>query len=57
MLWNFIKDESGQDTIEYSLLLALIAAVAIITLSAVGNNLRELFSKLTLKVGSGGLGH
>ena len=50
MLRNFIKDEDGQDLVEYTILLTLIAAVVLITLSAVGNNLKDLLGKIGAKV-------
>jgi Flp pilus assembly pilin Flp len=54
MLRNFIKDETGQDVIEYSILLALLAAVAIFMVSAVGTNARGIFNKLTTLVQDSG---
>ena len=36
LMTNLLKDESGQDLIEYALIAALIALVAIAALSSVG---------------------
>lgn len=43
---NFINDEQGQDLVEYSLLLVLIAAAAMFALTAIGQSVTQLFSKL-----------
>lgn len=43
---NFLKDESGQDIVEYSLLLVLIAAVAILVLSGLGTSVANIFTKI-----------
>ena len=39
-LWN---DESGQDLVEYALLVAFIALVAVVGVVALGGNIRDLF--------------
>ena len=36
MIRRFIKDEQGQDIVEYSLLLVLIGATALFVLTAMG---------------------
>jgi pilus assembly protein Flp/PilA len=43
----FIKDESGATAIEYGLIAALIAVVAITTLTAVGSKLNDKFSSIS----------
>lgn len=57
MLKNFFKNEEGQGMVEYALILGLIAIVAIVALTSVGDRVKELFSKadnaLNVSVGSG----
>ena len=45
---NLIKNESGVTAIEYALIAALIAVVAIAAFTAVGTNLSTTFSKVAL---------
>lgn len=56
MLKNFFKNEEGQGMVEYALILGLIAIVAILALTSVGNKVKELFNKadnaLNVNVGS-----
>lgn len=40
---NFLRDEEGATAIEYGLIAALIAVVAITAMSAVGENLGDIF--------------
>jgi pilus assembly protein Flp/PilA len=46
LLRNFIKDEEGQDIVEYSLLLVLIGAAAVFVLTAMGTSITAIFSKI-----------
>lgn len=46
MIKQFISDESGQDIVEYSLLLVLIGAAAIFLLTAMGQSISQIFSKI-----------
>lgn len=43
---NFINDESGQGMVEYGLILALIAVVVIGVMSLVGDEVKEIFTKI-----------
>ena len=52
MFRNFIKDESGQDIVEYSLLLVLIGAAALSVLSSMGVSISQIFSKINTKLTS-----
>jgi pilus assembly protein Flp/PilA len=45
-LTTLIADEEGATMVEYGLLLALIAVVALTAILAVGTNLRSLFRSL-----------
>jgi pilus assembly protein Flp/PilA len=49
---RFIKDESGATAIEYGLIAALIAAVIITALTAIGTNLNGTFTTISNKVGA-----
>lgn len=44
---RFIEDDSGQDIVEYSLLLVLIAAACIIVLSLTGKSIVGVFQRIT----------
>ena len=46
MIKQFLKDESGQDIVEYSLLLVLIGAVAVLILTGMGTSITGIFSKI-----------
>lgn len=49
---QFLKDETGQDIVEYSLLLVLIGAAGLFFLSAIGLNITNIFNKLSAKLQS-----
>jgi pilus assembly protein Flp/PilA len=49
---RFLKDESGATAIEYGLIAALIAAVLIGALTAIGTNLNGTFATISTKVSS-----
>jgi Flp pilus assembly pilin Flp len=44
-LTRFLRDEGGQDVVEYSLLLTVIGAIGLMVLTAVGINVERLFTK------------
>lgn len=46
MIKQFLKDESGQDIVEYSLLLVLIGAVAVLILTGMGTSISNIFTKI-----------
>lgn len=51
--WSaFLKDEAGQDIVEYSLLLVLIGASAVFILTAMGANITAIFSKINTRLSS-----
>ena len=52
MLTQFLKDESGQDVVEYSLLLVLIGAAAVFILTTMGASISNIFSKINTKLQS-----
>lgn len=46
MIKQFLKDESGQDIVEYSLLLVLIGAAAVLILTSMGQSINNVFAKI-----------
>ena len=49
---NDSENEEGQTMIEYGLIVALISIVAILTLTTVGGNIRNVFSSIAGKLHS-----
>ncbi|MBP6823019.1 MAG: Flp family type IVb pilin [Acidobacteria bacterium] len=47
---TFVKDEQGQDIVEYSLLLVLIGAAAVFVLTTMGTSISQIFSKINTKL-------
>jgi Flp pilus assembly pilin Flp len=47
---KFFSDESGQDIVEYSLLLVLIGAAALFVLTAMGTSITNIFNKISSKL-------
>ena len=45
-LRNFVRDDEGQDLIEYALLVALIAIAAILTVTRAGNAVKGVFTSV-----------
>ena len=43
MLKKFFKDESGQGMVEYALIIALIAVVVIVAVTALGGGIQDTF--------------
>jgi pilus assembly protein Flp/PilA len=50
MIKQFLKDERGQDIVEYSLLLVLIGAAAVLILTTMGTSITSIFSKIAAKL-------
>jgi Flp pilus assembly pilin Flp len=50
MIQAFLKDEMGQDIVEYSLLLVLIGAAALFVLTSMGTSISEIFSKINSRL-------
>jgi len=42
----FVRDEEGQDLLEYALLVALIALVCVGAITAAGTNVNTIFAKI-----------
>jgi pilus assembly protein Flp/PilA len=47
----FAKDESGQDLLEYALLVALIALVAFGAVTLAGTNVSKIFNNIATQLG------
>ena len=50
VLKNFLADESGQDVVEYSLLLTLIGLTSVFALTVVGLNIVTVFDRTLAKL-------
>jgi pilus assembly protein Flp/PilA len=50
LLARFIRDEEGQDLIEYSLLAALISVVCIGILRTIGTDINALFGEISAAI-------
>lgn len=48
---NFLRDEEGATAIEYGLIAALIAVVAMFAMSQVGDGLTDIFKDIAAKLG------
>lgn len=49
---RWMRDESGQDLLEYALLVALIALVAFGAIQLAGNGVNTIFSNIAGQLGS-----
>ena len=49
---NFFKDEEGATMVEYALMLALIAIVCIVAVTAIGNNANTTFNRAATAIGA-----
>ena len=50
LIARFVREEEGQDLIEYALLATLIALVAALGATALGTNLNTWYSSMATKV-------
>ena len=48
---RFVKDDSGQDMLEYALLTALIALAAVVAVKAAGLQVSAIFNKIKTELG------
>ena len=48
---SFVRNEEGQDLLEYALLVALIALVAIAAVTAAGTSVSTIFQKIADQLG------
>jgi pilus assembly protein Flp/PilA len=49
---SFVREEEGQDLLEYALLVALIALVAIGAVGAAGTSVNDIFNNIAGKLAS-----
>ena len=49
-LSQFVRDEAGQDVVEYGLLIATIAIVVLIGVGIFGNNIQVWFQNLAARI-------
>lgn len=47
-----LGSESGQDLLEYALLVALIALAAVVAIGTTGDGVNAIFGKITTELGS-----
>ena len=47
---SFVRNEEGQDLLEYALLVALIALVAIVAVTAAGGSVSTIFSNIAAEL-------
>jgi pilus assembly protein Flp/PilA len=47
---NFIAEEDGVTAIEYGLIAALIAAVIVVSVTSIGKNIADVFTKIAAKI-------
>ena len=52
-LINWLKEQEGQGMAEYGLIIALVAIVVIVALTALGTQLQTIFTKISSSVGTG----
>jgi pilus assembly protein Flp/PilA len=51
-LRTFVRNEEGQDLLEYALLVALIAIVAVVAVTAAGGKVSAVFNKIATDIPS-----
>lgn len=52
LLNAFVRDEDGAAMVEYTLLVTLVALVAIVGVSATGTSINAQFNKISCKIAS-----
>ena len=55
-LKNFVREEEGATMVEYGLMVALIAVVCIIAVTALGVNINAMFEQVGTATGGGATG-
>jgi pilus assembly protein Flp/PilA len=46
-LRSFVRDDSGQDLLEYALLVGLIALVAVLAVTSTGTSVNKIFDSIS----------
>jgi pilus assembly protein Flp/PilA len=49
-LKDLMRDDEGQDLVEYALLIALLSLAAVATLSTLGNSIEGIFNNVSNKL-------
>jgi Flp pilus assembly pilin Flp len=52
MMWNFLRDEQGQDLIEYTLLLAFVALASAALFIGAGSAVSGIWTTANTKLGA-----
>ena len=52
LLKRFVNDESGQDLIEYGLLIGIITSAVVGSISAIGGKVQTYYSTLQTNIGA-----
>ena len=47
---SFVRDDEGQDLLEYALLVALIALVAVVAVTAAGGSVQDIFNNIAAEL-------
>ena len=47
---RFVSDDSGAETVEYALVLALLAVAAVVAIGAVGTSVSKLFTTVNASI-------
>jgi Flp pilus assembly pilin Flp len=50
MMWNFLRDEQGQDLIEYTLLLAFVALASAALFITAGTSVNGIWTKASTQL-------
>jgi Flp pilus assembly pilin Flp len=50
VIQQFIREEDGQDVVEYGLLIATIAIVVLVATTAFGNSIKSWFGALSSRI-------
>lgn len=51
-LWRFVREDDGQDLIEYALLAGFISLVAVLAIESVGTGVNQVYSDIDDAVGN-----
>jgi len=49
---SLVRDDSGQDLLEYALLTALIALAAVVAVTAAGVSVQNVFTRVSTAIGA-----
>ena len=52
MIQRFIREEDGQDVIEYALLAAFISIIAVLVIITVGTDVNLIYAKVKVQTGA-----